>query len=93
MRTFTVLVEAYGRAGQPKRAEEVLMRLQSSGCVPDALVYAMLVRAFANAGRFELALEYYERMRAEVEGGVVVSPLCQQILDEYKGMYNELMSL
>lgn len=94
IRTYTVLIEAYGRCGQPKRAEEVLKRLQSSGCVPDTLVYAILVRSFATSGKFELALEYYERVKAEVEdaeGGGVVSPLCKQIVEEFRDQYVSLM--
>ncbi|CAI7757486.1 unnamed protein product [Closterium sp. NIES-53] len=84
VRTYTQLMDAYGRAGQYRRAESLLSLMQRAGFVPDALAYAVLVRAFAVADRFELALGYFEHVLRDASPE---SPLCQQLISDFGSLY------
>ena len=84
VRTYTALMNAYGLAGEYRRAEALFQDMQKAGFLPDALTYAVLVRAFGNADKFELALSYFEHVAAE---GDPLSELCRQIIQDYSELY------
>ena len=84
VRTYTALMNAYGLAGEYRRAEAIFQEMQKAGFLPDALTYAVLVRAFGGADKFELALPYFEYVAAE---GDPLSELCRQVIQDDSELY------
>ena len=46
-RSYTTLMEAYGKAGLCDEAERLLKEMKAAGFIPDIVTYGILVKAFA----------------------------------------------
>jgi len=58
--SYTTLMEAYGKAGLCDEAEQLLKHMEAAGFIADIVTYAVLVKAFAKAERYEEGLKYYD---------------------------------
>lgn len=50
------------------------------GCAPDVVTYTALISSFEKGGQWRLALEAYERMRAQVRRVLALLPHCSACL-------------
>ncbi|XP_050229130.1 pentatricopeptide repeat-containing protein At1g62350-like [Mercurialis annua] len=76
-RTFSEMIGAYLKVGMVEKAMEMYGRLKESGCVPDKLTFAILIRNLEDAGRSELVdvvkkdcdeyMDYPEKFLEEIE--------------------------
>lgn len=59
-RSYTTLMEAYGKAGLCDEAESLLKQMEAAGFIADIVTYGVLVKAFAKAERYHEGLKYYD---------------------------------
>lgn len=85
VRTYTILMDAYGKAGEWKRASMVFDQMERAGFVADVLAHAVLVRAYALVDKFELALEHFEYVLQEGDDS---SHLCKQLKSDFGELYS-----
>lgn len=90
VRSYTVLMDAYGRAGLCNHMQRILAEMEGSGFVPDSVTYFVLVRAFTNAERWNDGLQYYRLMCQQTNLGAEIS---QDLISEYQTEYEFLLQL
>lgn len=62
IKTWTILVSLYGKAKLIGKALLVFEKMRKCGFEPDAVAYKVLVRSLCNAGKGDIALEFYKEM-------------------------------
>lgn len=87
VRSYTALLEAYGRVGDYVKAEEVVLSMQANGFVPDKVTLALLVRIFGRSGVFELGLHYFEMIATDDN---MAHDLCRQVVESFGEKYIDL---
>lgn len=60
IKTWTILVSQYGKAKLIGKALLVFDNMKKCGCEPDAAAYKMMIRSLCNAGKRDIALEFYK---------------------------------
>jgi pentatricopeptide repeat protein len=58
-RSYTTLMEAYGKASMCDKAEKLFKQMEAVGFIPDIVTNCVLVKAFAKAQRYQEGLKYY----------------------------------
>lgn len=61
-RTFSHLIEAFGRAGRISNAVDTFNRLEEHGCIPDTAVYNSMISNYISIGEIDEAVDFYRRM-------------------------------
>ncbi|KAL0324854.1 UNVERIFIED_CONTAM: putative pentatricopeptide repeat-containing protein, mitochondrial [Sesamum radiatum] len=62
IKTWTVLVSYYGKAKLIGKALLMFEEMKTAGVRPDAIAYREMLRVLCNAGKADLALEFYKDM-------------------------------
>ncbi|KAJ8630926.1 hypothetical protein MRB53_024249 [Persea americana] len=60
--TWTILISHYGKAKMTGKALLAFEKMRKSGCQPDKAAYKSMIRVLCNAGKAELAMEFYKEM-------------------------------
>ncbi|KAL3849732.1 hypothetical protein ACJIZ3_011614 [Penstemon smallii] len=61
-KTYSILLQGWGRAPNLPKAREVFREMVSSGCNPDVVTYGIMVDILCKAGRIDEALEVISEM-------------------------------
>ncbi|KAM0848763.1 hypothetical protein ACQ4PT_054186 [Festuca glaucescens] len=70
IKTWTIIIDSYGKARQTAKMLSTFYALEKSGSVVvDTKVYRTILRALCNDERHELALEFYKDMPANIDVG------------------------
>ena len=64
--TYTSLIDALDRGGQPRRAYMAYAELQQRGLQPDKQLFTMLLSMCSKAGQWKAALQLFHHM--EIQG-------------------------
>uniref|UniRef100_A0ACD5ZSR1 Uncharacterized protein n=1 Tax=Avena sativa TaxID=4498 RepID=A0ACD5ZSR1_AVESA len=73
IKTWTIIIDSYGKAGQTAKMLSTFYALKKSGSVAvDTKVYRTILRALCNDGRHELALEFYKDTPANMDVGFYI---------------------
>lgn len=62
IKTWTILIMHYGKAGRVGKALSTFQCMKKSACEPDYLVYKEILFVLCNAEKPELAMEFYKEM-------------------------------
>ncbi|KAL6987010.1 hypothetical protein U1Q18_012769 [Sarracenia purpurea var. burkii] len=65
VKTFSILIEGWGRAPNLPKAREVFREMIDMGCDPDIVTYGIMVDILCKAGRIDEAVEIVNDMVAE----------------------------
>ncbi|KAL8129375.1 hypothetical protein V2J09_018530 [Rumex salicifolius] len=72
IKTWTVLIQHYGKAKMIGKALLLFEKMRRLGCQPDEMVYGSMIHLLSTAGKGEIALELYREM-VKIEMAVGVS--------------------
>ncbi|KAJ4705430.1 Pentatricopeptide repeat [Melia azedarach] len=62
IKTWTILLSQYGKAKLIGKALTVFDKMRQCGFEPDAAAYKVMVRSLCNAGKGDIAIEFYKEM-------------------------------
>ncbi|KAL2339741.1 hypothetical protein Fmac_007681 [Flemingia macrophylla] len=63
-KTYSILLEGWGKAPNLPRAREVFREMVGAGCDPDVVTYGIMVDVLCKAGRVDEAVEVVKEMEA-----------------------------
>ncbi|XP_022993872.1 pentatricopeptide repeat-containing protein At1g77360, mitochondrial [Cucurbita maxima] len=61
-KTYSILIEGWGRAPNLPRAREIFREMIDSGCIPDIVTYSIMVDVLCKAGRIDEAVGVVKEM-------------------------------
>ncbi|KAL0556311.1 hypothetical protein IC582_004824 [Cucumis melo] len=61
-KTYSILIEGWGRAPNLPKAREIYREMIGSGCIPDEVTYCIMVDVLCKAGRVDEAVEIVKEM-------------------------------
>jgi len=62
--TYTTLIDVLGKAGQWRKAQSALLRMQEDGLVPDRVLYNVVADALGEAGKLVDVTQHMAKMKA-----------------------------
>jgi pentatricopeptide repeat protein len=66
-RSYTTLMEAYGKASLCDEAEKLLKQMEATSFIPDIVTYDVLVKTFAKTERYQEGVKYYDYVLQHLE--------------------------
>jgi pentatricopeptide repeat protein len=87
VRSYTVLMDAYGQAGRCDEAERLLLEMEANGFVPDSVTYSVIVKAFANAERWHNGIKYYRLLQQQQQQETSNSQLFPNLIAGIESQY------
>lgn len=59
---FSILAKGYVRAGEPDKAETLLMSMGESGVHPNVVIFTTVISGWCSVGKMEYAMRVFEKM-------------------------------
>lgn len=59
---FSILAKGYVRAGEPDKAETLLMSMAESGVHPNVVIFTTVISGWCSVGKMEYAMRVFEKM-------------------------------